>query len=331
MQARQASARRRRLLPYLFLGLLAISPLIVLALIRVPVALASDLLEKRYPPPGQMISVGDHRLHLYCAGTGGPTVIIEPGMGQDWVGWRLVISQLVSSRRVCVYDRAGYGWSEAGPWPRTALGEAGELHDLLDKAAIPGPYVIAAHSFGGYIARIYASRYRNSLTGVVLVDPSHEDERPDQAPETTGRMRLPEISSLIPPLGTDRLKRLYRGEQAIPPQLRQEPVAFQNRYLIASSLLQLKSERNEYDSLALSEAQVRAAPFPPDLPLTVITAMRSPSPQKQATHKELQQQLAHSSARGTQVLAENSWHMVPLEQPALIVDAIDRIAAASRQ
>jgi pimeloyl-ACP methyl ester carboxylesterase len=315
---------------FLSVGLLVAAPFLLFAATRASATLASRVLENRYPPPGQMVSVGDHKLHLYCMGAGQPTVIIEPGMGQDWVGWRRVIPKLVEFNRVCVYDRAGYGWSEAGPWPRTALQSVGELHVLLTKAAVPGPYILAAHSFGGYIARIYASQFRSSLSGVVLVDPSHEDERPMHPADNAHRINVREILSMVPPLGTERLKRLYRGQHSLPSDLRDLPTGFQSRYLIASSLLQLKSERNEFDSLAESEAQARASPFPPALPLTVITAMPLPSEATLTLHLELQRKLAQSSLFGRQILAENSRHMVPVEQPGLIVDAIRSLATSSR-
>ncbi len=227
--------------------LLVAAPFLLLAAVRGSAVLASSLLEKRYPPPGKLISVGDHKLQLYCMGHGSPTIVIEPGMGTDWVAWRLVIPQLLEFSKVCVYDRAGYGWSEPGPWPRTAGRIAGELHVLLSKAGLEEPYILVAHSFGGYIARIYASQYRQSLQGVVLVDPSHEDDSagapaPDPAP------RSYRLSELIPPLGIQRLRRLYEGDKALSPQLRNLPRSFQNRYLIGSSLVQLRSERNEFDS-----------------------------------------------------------------------------------
>jgi len=92
------------------LGLLAIAPFLLFAVVRGAIALASHQLESQYPPPGRMIRVDGHRLHLYCTGRGTPTVLIEPGMGNDWVSWRSVSPKLAETTRVCVYDRAGYGW-----------------------------------------------------------------------------------------------------------------------------------------------------------------------------------------------------------------------------
>src|ERR1700730_15267044 len=136
--------------------LLVIAPFFLFALVRGGIGLASHQLESRYPPPAQMIRVDGHRLHLYCTGRGTPTVVIEPGMGTDWVSWRSVSLKLAEVTRVCVYDRAGYGWSDAGPRPRTAGRIATELHALLTNAEIGGPYILVAHSFGGYVTRIYA-------------------------------------------------------------------------------------------------------------------------------------------------------------------------------
>jgi pimeloyl-ACP methyl ester carboxylesterase len=294
---------------------------------------AAQILEKRYPPPGRMVPVGDYKLQLYCFGAGSPTIIVEPGMGVDWVSWRLVISKLLPTNRVCVYDRAGYGWSDPGPKPRTALLEARELHTLLVRAGVPPPYLLAAHSFGAYIARIYASKFRGSLAGVVLVDPSQEDEPASTGAASSKRagLRISNLVDLIPPLGVQRLRRMYKGDKAIRGELRDAPQFYRERYLIASSLTQLKFERNEFDSLSLTKAQVRETVFPRDLPLTVITAMHMSaaansqlSNEPNSADRELQARLAHSSQFGRQILAW-SGHMVPLDEPELIVSAVEDI------
>ena len=91
---------------------------------------------KTYPPPGQLVDVGGHRLHINCVGTGSPTVVIEAGLG-DWsTGWDFVQQGVAKATRVCTYDRAGWGWSEAGPLPRDAAQFANELHTLLQNANI---------------------------------------------------------------------------------------------------------------------------------------------------------------------------------------------------
>jgi pimeloyl-ACP methyl ester carboxylesterase len=313
----------------LYAACVAAAPFLLLGAVRGSTTLASSVLEKRYPPPGPMIPVGDHRMLLYCTGNGSPTVVIEPGMGVDWVSWWRVIPKLAESTRVCVYDRAGYGWSEAGPMPRTAGRIADELHSLLSNAHAGGPYILAAFSFGGYIARIYASRFPESLSGVVLVDPSIEDEEGSQPNSPHAR----HILELVPPLGTARLARLYKGENDLPAEIADLPPAFRNRYLIASSLVQLRTERNEFDNVVESAAEAHAAVFPRQLPLTVITAMLprpAETPGVLSLRRESQGRLARSSIFGRQILAENSGHTVSLDQPNLIVDAILELARRPR-
>ena len=309
------------------LALLVIAPIVLFALLRGGIGLASHQLESRYPPPGQMIRVDGHRLHLYCTGRGTPTVVIEPGMGTDWVSWRLVSLKLAEVNRVCVYDRAGYGWSDPGPRPRTAGRIATELHELLTKAEVGGPFILVAHSFAGYVARIYANRFPESVDAVVLVDASSEDEDGASAAPVAARIDGAAILSMVPPLGWQRLKRLYRGDEALPAGMRELPAAYRNRALVGSSLEQLKSERNEFDSLSLSEAEVRAAPFPRNMRLTVLTASRGMSP----AHREQQEKLARLSAFGKQVIAESSGHSIQLDQPELILDAVREVSHPAPQ
>ena len=314
-----------------YIAVAALVPLAMVALTRGGAEFAGRVLERRYPPPGRMIPVADYRLQLFCIGTGSPTVIVEPGMGVDWVGWRSVIAGLTPFQRVCVYDRAGYGWSDRGPQPRTALREAQELHTMLTNARIAGPYILAAHSFGAYIARIYASRYRNTLAGVVLVEPSHEDEASiDTSLAKPASCLACRVLDMIPPLGIQRLKRLRAGYGSVPAELRTAPRFYQERYLIASSIVQLELERNEFDSLPQTRRQVRQAVFPSDLPLRVITAVHD-LPKPATLHSQLHRRLAALSRYGQQIVAAKSGHMVPLDQPELIVDQVRDLARQPRQ
>src|SRR5215216_361500 len=129
----------------------------------------------RYPPAGQLVDVGGHRLHLHCVGKGSPTVIMEAGGAGNVLHWMLVQPAIARSTRVCAYDRAGMGWSEPGPPPRTPQQIVAELHTLLTNARIPGPYILVGHSIGGKYVRLYASQYPQDVAGLVLVDGRHED------------------------------------------------------------------------------------------------------------------------------------------------------------
>ena len=131
---------------------------------------------RRFPVRGQMVDIGGYRLNINCTGIGTPTVILESGLGEPARSWIGVQSGVERFTRVCSYDRAGYGRSDPGPQPRSSLQIARELHTLLDKAQTPGPYLLVGHSFGGYNVRVYTGLYRSEVSGVVLVDSSHEDQ-----------------------------------------------------------------------------------------------------------------------------------------------------------
>ena len=105
-------------------------------------AIATERAERAYPPPGEMVDVGGHSLHINCAGQGGPTVLLDAGSGGFSAQWVRVQREVSGTTRVCAYDRAGMGWSEMGPEPRDARQITGELHTLLKGANIEGPYVL---------------------------------------------------------------------------------------------------------------------------------------------------------------------------------------------
>jgi len=122
-------------------------------------AIATELAGRAYPPPGEMVDVKGTRLHINCSGQG---VRVQ--------------REVSGTTRVCSYDRAGMGWSEMGPDPRDATQITGELHTLLGKAGIEGPYVLVGHSFGGMYMQTYAARYPDEVAGVALVDSSQPDQ-----------------------------------------------------------------------------------------------------------------------------------------------------------
>lgn len=123
-----------------------------------------------YAYPGQLIAAGDTRLNFYCRGTGSPTVVFDAGW-EDWSPVWTMIQPVVSQyTRSCAYDRAGSGFSDAGPMPRTSVTIARELHAALHDAGVPGPYLLVGHSFGGYNLRTFADLYMSEVYGAVFVD-----------------------------------------------------------------------------------------------------------------------------------------------------------------
>jgi pimeloyl-ACP methyl ester carboxylesterase len=124
------------------------------------------------------VDIGGYSLALSCRGQGTPTVVLEAGYDSSGLDtWADLMDPLAETTRVCAYDRAGTGVSDPRPKGTiTSMSEADELHRLLDGAGIAGPYVIVAHSYGGFIGRLFAARYRDQTMGLVLIDSSHEDE-----------------------------------------------------------------------------------------------------------------------------------------------------------
>ena len=123
---------------------------------------------------GRMIDVGGHRLYVECTGSGGPAVILQAGLGASSSSWAGIAPAVAETTTVCSYDRAGHGRSdEAGPQDGVAL--ATDLHTLLERAGVPGPYILVGHSSGGPYVRVYAARYPEHVAGMVLLDAQPAD------------------------------------------------------------------------------------------------------------------------------------------------------------
>ena len=162
---RQLRSRGARWLLYVVVGVLA------LASIGGGYETVREAMDARaYPAPGRLIDVGGHRLHLSCIGSGSPTVVLEPGAGNmsSSLGW--ITPAVGRDTRVCVYDRAGRGWSEPADAPQDGLQIATDLHTLLQRGQVPGPYVLAGHSFGGLYVLTFAARYPDEVAGMALLD-----------------------------------------------------------------------------------------------------------------------------------------------------------------
>ncbi len=145
--------------------------LIVLVLLGVVYQTVATEIDKRaYAPRGQFYTVNGHQMHIVCKGEGNPTVVLEGGATAESLWWYRVQQQLAEHTQVCAYDRAGLGWSEVANGSRDPLTIADDLHGLLQEAGVPGPYILAGHSFGAVWARIFTAQYPQEVSGIVLVD-----------------------------------------------------------------------------------------------------------------------------------------------------------------
>lgn len=133
-------------------------------------------IHQSYPAPGRLYQVGGHRLHLYCRGQGGPTVVLFNGLGEISASWARILDQVSPTTRVCGYDRAGQGWSDDIGKPQDGIAAAADLHALLAAAGEPGPYVLVGHSIGGPYALTYAAQYPEQVAGMVLLDSSSPEQ-----------------------------------------------------------------------------------------------------------------------------------------------------------
>src|SRR6187200_2167142 len=151
------------------------------------------------PPPGRLVDIGGYRLHLWCTGDGAPAVILDAGLGGTSAGWGFVQPEVARFTRVCSYDRAGMGYSDPGPSPRTARRIASELAELLARGGIAGPVVLVGESIAGFDVRAFASDHPERAAGLVLVDASHEDQSHE----------VPRMARLVPLLSTIGVLRLF--------------------------------------------------------------------------------------------------------------------------
>ena len=299
---------------------------------------------QQYPPPGQMVDIGGHRLHLYCLGTGSPTVLLEaPAPGWS-LYWSNVQPQIAQTTRVCAYDRAGLGWSERGPLPRTGQRMTRELHRLLERAGIRGPYVLVGHSLGGLIARLYQHDYPQEVVGMVLVDAGHESEM-RQAEfrlfANADKSMLPVIRAMTM-VGITRLMATY--DQL--PQLlmaQEEKVSAEIRPMLRAGWLRtgyFATLTDESDGLIETLEQVRRSGSLGNLPLVVITATGPvwwpdmPGQVNPAKFRkmwlDLQQSLTTLSTNSRQVFADQSSHFIPFDQPELVSNAVRQLIDRER-
>jgi len=257
------------------------------------------------PPPGRLVDVGRHKLHIWCTGFGEPTVVLENGLGggSGIVGWSFVQPEVAKFTRVCSYDRAGTGYSDPGPSPRTARRIAYELAQLLDRTGISGPLVLVGASIGGLFVRVFASEHGERVVGLVLVDASHEDQE----------MRVPRIAPLVPLLSSIGVFRLLG-------------VSFGGAHVTAFRAAAYQATADEAIHLPETAAEVRTSRRKLTIPVVVVTAGLGAD----AAWQSLQRDQVGLSEQGCQVIAEQSGHVISLGQPQAIVEPIRAIVHTAR-
>jgi len=287
----------------------------------------------RYPARGQRVDVGGYRLHISCIGNGSPTVVLDAGQGGFSLDWSLIQPELAATTRVCAYDRAGYGWSDPSPQPRTPRQIAEELHTLLVNAGIEGPYVLVGHSAGGKHVRLYATRHPQDVAGMVLIDARTEYVDANRSPEALAAEHKQQRRfqrtiwvaariGLVRPFWAALWPKVWPATQNLSAERRTEIGVLQARSQ------QIKTVLREDAFLTQDNSQLNSAASLGNVPLIVLAAGQSV--EHDTLWQEAQEQLARDPSNAKLTIASGSSHYVHWEQPTLVVDAIRQVVEAAR-
>jgi pimeloyl-ACP methyl ester carboxylesterase len=257
------------------------------------------------PVEGQLIDVGGHRLYLNCTGSGSPTVVLEPAAGHMSSDLALIAPAVARNTRVCIYDRAGRGWSDSANTPQDAAQIATDLHTLLQRGNAPGPYVLAGHSFGGLYALTFAARYPEEVAGLVLVDST--------APATE-----PESESAQPTDATNRISALVAGAARLGV----------GRLVGVETPSHLRSTIHEYLQAGSSAQHAAALRNFTDKPLIVLTAGTANPPGWDASQEALASLSTNSLHRVIDEATHASFTTDEEDAAATVTGILDVVSAA---
>src|SRR5215471_14861042 len=308
-----------------------------------------------FPAPGRLVDIGGWRLHLNCTGpTGGsgPAVILEAGIGDFSVEWSLVQPGVAKYARVCSYDRAGDGWSDLGPYPRTMHQIVYELHTLLQKAGIHPPFVMVGHSYGGWLVRLYAYTYPSEAVGMILIDAGASNPRRLQAngklvrasdlatgnPIPAVQIANPLKESDVPSAALDQMKAAAQNQGPAanePPRNKLSPDAQRMRAWSLSRWQHFVAGSNPAESDELVGLAMREKTEHPlrDMPLVVMTRGLPDETGPDANtleeeHKQDQAAMTLLSRNGKQVIATHSGHHIQIDEPELVIQTIRAVVTS---
>jgi pimeloyl-ACP methyl ester carboxylesterase len=301
-------------------------------------ARAKSTLRKRYPPPGQLVDVGGYKMHIHCMGQGAPTVVLAAGLDDFSIFWSLVQPEVAQVTRTCAFDRAGLGWSEASPTPRTGENMVRELHSLLAYAGVEAPYVLVGHSFGGAQTLLYADRYPGDVAGMVLVDAAPADlfdRVPVWARLIQQKIRLYRSLAWLNAFGLLPLAAANIPSRGLP----EEVLAQYRAIVVSTSYFRTAIAENEMFEMNLAE--LRAARIAlAGMPVTVIgRGYWEPIPSLSAAEnqqawqawQEMQSELLAIAGGSRVMIATRSEHNIQLQQPQLVISEIGGVVEGTRE
>jgi len=290
-----------------------------------------------YPPPGKLIDIGGRRLHVNCTGAGSPTVILESGASSFAIDWALVQPAVSRTNRVCSYDRAGYGWSDPGPYDLRGEEATRGLHAALDVAGEKAPFVLVGQSMGGRFVRLFARAYPDEVAGIVLVDAEHEDGLfigVGGRPVPISTLSDAEFDAAFgAPAGAGPVPdaKLQPAHLKLPADL--QPVRLWLEGRLLASMRSSKPDaivatmRSEHAALAaLHRLSAEEAHPLKNLPLIVLSRGLDSGPGRRSA----QANLAGLSSNSRQIIVADSDHEIHLFRPDVVIQAIADVAAAAR-
>ncbi|WP_243864766.1 alpha/beta fold hydrolase [Paenibacillus castaneae] len=280
--------------------------------------LISSMEETHNKPTGWLAHIGLRKLHVSVTGQGSPTIILESGMGGCSLDWSLVIPSLSEDATVIAYDRAGFGWSTQGMERPTCGDYVDNLRKLLSTIGAAPPYVLVGHSYGGMIMRLFASRYPGEVSGLVLVDSTHESRYlPEQTTIERNKQRLAyhnqlKLGYMLSPLGLPRLLKKHIGSKRLPEPWNKSvrTLGYRvNAYKAAYSELLCTEE----SALQLKNAE----PLRRDLPVIVLSAG-----EQDAAWQRDQRKLSNLTNNTKHIIVKDSWHSIQIHKPEAVISAI---------
>jgi pimeloyl-ACP methyl ester carboxylesterase len=274
------------------------------------------------PPPGDFYKVDGKTMHIYCTGAGSPTILLDAGLGNDALIWGGVQGELAKTTRVCAYDRAGFGWSEARPAPRDADHIAAELHGLLTEAKVDGPIVLMGHSISGIYMRDYASRYPEGLAGMVFVDGSSPMQQENPAfkaasskgpPQWVGMFIMKSAFIAGIPRAFGQCSRPFPGFDAHQAEVLSEDMCH-------AQFSAMSDEENDIGRSGLET--VHTGPYGA-LPILILSEDTNKGPGGMppaiaAAWNQMQEDLKKLSTRSRRIIAKDSSHYIHMDRRELI-------------
>jgi pimeloyl-ACP methyl ester carboxylesterase len=329
-----------------------------IALVGIAVGVVYQILgtrrdQKAYPVPGRFVDLGTHRLHVLESGNGngGPTIVFESGLMSTVLSWTDLQEKLAESFRVVSYDRAGLGWSDLGPMPRTADRIVDELHLMLERAAIPAPYLLVGHSFGGLTMPVFAARYPGEVAGLVLVDPvapsEWESPSADDRRMTKIGARVCRRAALLARIGVIRfvaflltspakniasklVRLISRGAPANAGSVSSPwflALPAREKEMVRVFWIQPKfalTIASQLENLPLSARIAAKAGVFSEKPVVILSAGAESEKRKRA-HAEMAARLPHAA----HILATATSHWIMQDAPALALGAIEKVLEQS--